>query len=81
MPGFDLNLKKVSVTEASLFAKQKRSTSTNSNYQVGRISKKPILAGDMKDVDLSDPIQATDVQRKEAGEFRGGKIRSISPKP
>jgi len=60
-PTFDLNFSKVKDRKSSSpFNAQKRSTSSNSNYQPSK-----------KDYDPTDPIAATDLQRKDAGEFMG----------
>jgi len=74
LPSFDLNFVKVTDRSASPYMDRKRSVSSNSNYQAPRANKD-------KAYDASDPIAATDFQRKEAGEYRGGKVASSSPKP
>ena len=45
------------------------------------MSSNSFIATKDKKADLSDPIEATDFARKEAGEFAGGKIASLSPRP
>jgi hypothetical protein len=70
LPSFDLNFAKVRERSTSPFMEPKRSMSSNS-----------FIATKDKKADLSDPIEATDFARKEAGEFAGGKVASLSPRP